>query len=80
MKGWSTFYVILSIPVFVFAAASLVFSGIGVAFSILVSALFLLTISSFCDRIAEIEDNQKKILDLLSREAQPEQFTPESDK
>lgn len=80
MKGWSTFYIVLSIPVFIFAAASLIFSGIGVAFSVLVSALFLLTISSFCDRITEIADNQKKILELLSRDVPSEQTAPESDK
>ncbi len=83
MKGWSTFYIVLSIPVFIFAAASLIFSGIGVALTFLLSALFLLTISSFCDRITEIADNQKKILKLLNPEPpseQPVQPAPEREK
>ena len=73
MKGWATFYTILGVLVLIASGLNLLFLSIGLAVSLFIAAMSLFTVSSFCDRITEILENQAEILKILKPEEQAAQ-------
>lgn len=79
MKGWATFYTIIGVLVLIAAGLNLLFMSIGLAISLFIAAMSLFTVSSFCDRVTEILENQAEILKILKPEEQAAQnVQPES--